>query len=77
MHDDNAMPAARFDPPAPFNGVLDRDAVFGALLVELAAGFAHERAITVAEACRTAAGLLTARARLLDRITSQADPAQG
>ena len=70
------MPAARFDPPAPFNAEIDRDAVFRALLVELAAGFADERAISIAEACRIAAGLLTARARLLDRIAIQAAPAE-
>lgn len=76
MHADAAMPAARFDPPAPFNAEIDRDAVFGALLAELAAGFAHERAVSIAEACRLAAALLTARARLLDRIASQAAPAE-
>ena len=73
MHDDAAtMPAARFDPPMPFNVALDRDVVFGALLVELAGGFADERAISIAAACRSGAAILSARARLLDRIASQA-----
>jgi hypothetical protein len=53
------------------------DAAFSSQILDLAVAYADERSISFAEACRIAAGILTTRARLLDRIASQAASAQG
>ena len=71
MHADAATMGAAGDRRAKL------DAAFSSQILDLAAAFADERAISFAAACRSGAAILSARARLLDRITSQAASAQG
>jgi hypothetical protein len=66
------MPADAAAMPADGDRRARLDAAFSSQILDLAAAFADERGLALAAACRSGAAILSARARLLDRIASQA-----